>query len=166
MSESTPSEVLTYRHRIRLVIDFEYTLYDDRIVVTGSKAWVPRIECTLFLKSLSPNPSTIWTRSAHYQWSVIVLICFMAAGGLVLPGAYPAIGTVLIVEAILLLPLLLPILLYVYLSRKLIRYSQFCSLQGHTVLSVGDAGPNRAQFEPFVNELICRIQSSQNVTPS
>ena len=129
----------------------------DCIVVTGSKTWIPRIESTIWLKTLSINPSTVWIRSAHFKWAIILLVCVIAVSTLMLPGSGLAFIPILIVDGVL----LLPALAYAVWSRTLIRYAHFRTVPGATVLSVGDAGPNRSQFESFVNELIQRIQAAQ-----
>ena len=157
MSQPPSPEVLKFHHRIPLVINFEYSLHPDRIVVTGSKTWIPRIECMLWLKTLSNNSETLWIRSAHFQWASILLACILAVSSLILPGAGSEVVPILIFVGIL----ILPVLAYIFWSRTLIRYAQFSTLHGPTVLSVGDAGPDRERFDSFVKELTDRIHAAQ-----
>lgn len=154
MSDSDPPEILKFRHYIHFIINLNYTLYHDRIVVTGSRTWVPRLESTIWLNTLSANPSTLWLRSAHFQWAMILLICISLVSALILPGAGPATLPILVFDAIV----ALPVLAYLWWSKRLIRYAQFSTPLGATILSVGDTGPDYANFEAFVAELLNRIR--------
>lgn len=151
------SETINYRHRVPLLVDMTYTLHPDRVVVTGSQIWVPKLEAVIWLRTLSLNTSATWGRSYHFQWSITFMICVVAVSALMLPGAGPATPIVIIFGLVL----LLAAVAYAVWSWDLIRYTHFLTSEGVNTLSIGDAGPDIAHYESFVQELSRRIQENQ-----
>jgi hypothetical protein len=150
---SEVSETIAYHHRVPWLIDMTYTLHSDRVVATGSRIWVPKLEAVIWLRTLSANTTVVWMRTAHFQWAVTVAICIAAVHFVFLPFAGLAFGWIVGFGLLL----LIPALAYAYRSRKLIRYTHFVTKEGVNILSVGDAGPDIERYESFVQELLRRI---------
>ncbi|MFO1005780.1 MAG: hypothetical protein U0929_07475 [Planctomycetaceae bacterium] len=159
LSDESPgiSETVSYRHRVPLLVDMTYTLHSDRVVVTGSRIWIPKLEAVIWLRTLSQNTSTVWGRSYHFQWAVVFMICVVAVSALMLPGAGPAMPIVIIFGLVL----LLAALAYARWSWDLIRYTHFLTSEGVNTLSIGDAGPDIERYDSFIQEVSRRIQENQ-----
>ncbi|RLS40272.1 MAG: hypothetical protein DWH81_07355 [Planctomycetota bacterium] len=147
-------ETFKHRHRVPLFFDLTYTLHSDRVVVTGASLWVPKLEMVIWLRTLSPNTSTVWGRSYHSKWSIAFLICVVAVSVFLLRGPGPATPTVLI----FCLALLFAAIAYALWSRALIRYTHFMFNESVNTLSIGDAGPDIERYESFIEELSRRIE--------
>ena len=150
-------ETITYRHRVPLLIDMTYSLHSDRVVATGSQIWVPKLEVVIWLRTLSLNTSTEWSRSRHFKWSIAFMFCVVAVSVFILRGPGPATPMVLF----FCLALLLAAIAYAVWSRTLIRYTHFLFNQSVNNLSIGDAGPDIERYESFIQELSRRIQENQ-----
>jgi hypothetical protein len=145
--------IAMYRER-KLDMQRNFVLLADRVIVRGRRPLQNDWETTVELTSLNPNFGRMRTRAKYFQHGLVLLafgVTFaIFANGVAERGtgiSWMVIGCIGVA--------VLGFILLAMALRK-VTYAQFRSIYGQPVLlDVADAGPDRAEFGPFV-ELIQR----------
>jgi hypothetical protein len=138
-----------------------YELHSDKIVVVGAGMGSYELEQTILLIKISPNsirtrirPSIAWislTISILTGLLSVVLVREFAIRSAAVPGVLGIFSCSALIVAIA--------------TMKRVEYATFCSDDGcgNILLNVGRSGPERNQFENFVQKLVSQIESAKDV---
>ena len=134
-----------------------FELFEDTIIVRGKNYLEHEFKTPIALHTLDPAHGWIKARSAGF-WitlpvSFLISVILTALVGNFLQGTeYLLIGIVSAGLAALFLTL--------FLFFRKIEFSTFQNCHGQTVLTVGRAGPDKAQFDEFVKLLAQQIEKA------
>jgi hypothetical protein len=149
-------------HEVRPNGRRQFELFKDRVIVRSRSARVDS-EITIILADLRPELNRLFARPKEFGLGLLLLFSSMVAAivGAVSRGPAPgpeSMGLVWLVAAGSFFFISL-----VILSKTLrkIEFIQFVSHHGHPLLDVARAGPQRAEFDSFVQTLIDRIRANQ-----
>jgi hypothetical protein len=152
---ATYREVMVHARR-------RFDLYKDRVIVYGKAANV-EAETVVRLSDLNPWPNTIRVRHKWFRMAILMFfgafLTLIAAastyppppGGEVLPLMLGSTSFALFFVGSIIFG-------YTY---RMLKFISFNSHAGVKLLDVGDAGPDRADFDSFVERLIARIEANQ-----
>jgi hypothetical protein len=151
------NSIVKYRE-VTLFGKRNYELRTDKIVVTGAGMGSYDFEQTLPLRKMSSDyirlrirPSLAWislTISIVTGLLSVVLVREFAIRSAAVPGVLGIFSCSALVVAIA--------------TMKRVEYARFCSDgYGSIVLSVARSGPDRKQFENFVQTLVSQIESAK-----
>lgn len=137
-----------------------YELHSDKIVVRGSGMGSYEFEQTLPLSKISPNyirlrirPGIAWTSltvSIVTGLLSVMLVRDFAIRSAAIPGVLGIFSCSALIVAIA--------------TIKRVEYARFWSHgYGAILLSVARSGPERNQFENFVQKLVSQIESAKNL---
>jgi hypothetical protein len=138
----------------------KYELYSDSIVIKGSGTWSYEFEQTLVLKKISPDyvrlrirPSVAWISLTMFLLTglaCILLIYEFPIRSDAIPGVLGIFsGSALIVALA---------------TMRKVEHARFCSENYASVLlSVARSGPERNQFDTFVQTLVSQIEHAKKL---
>ena len=137
-----------------------FELFSDKIIV-HTKYPNHSADFTVMLSDLRHSPNTVRLR----EWPFKVGLSVMLSVSAVLGYRWMQVTAEAPMDWGRVLPFSLPLIFVggvvcLYCIRK-IEFASFVNHVGLTALDIGDAGPDRAAFRGFVEQLIARIQSSQ-----
>ena len=137
-----------------------FELFLDKIIV-HTKYPNHSANITVMLSDLRHSPNTAWIR----EWPFKVGLSVMVSAFAILGYRWKQATTEAPLDWGRVLPFSLPLIFVggvvcLYCRRK-IEFTCFVNHVGMTALDIGDAGPDRAEFREFINQLTTRIQSSQ-----
>jgi hypothetical protein len=140
----------------------QFDLLADRVIVHSRSARVDS-EITIMLADLRPEPNRLLVRPKEFALGLLILIASIPLafiGFVVRESAairnekylmwFAFAGAILFVSLVILSKT----------SRK-IPFTQFVSHNGHPLLDVARAGPQRADYDAFLETLIDRIRANQ-----
>jgi hypothetical protein len=140
----------------------QFELFKDRLIVRSKSARVDS-EITIILADLRPEPNRLFVRPKEFGMGLLMLMgsVVIAVLGVMVRDLAPVPN-----EKILLMFACAGAFFFVamvILSKTLrkVEFLQFVSHHGHTLLDVARSGPQRAEFDPFVQALIDRIRANQ-----
>jgi len=131
-----------------------FTLLPDVIVVSGSQTLSSEFEFRIALDSLDPNYMKVRCRNRSFSsglWmlSASMLVCTILVSGFQIPWVSAATGMIACMG-------MAGLLLSLATCRK-VEFIQFRTQAGHTVLDLSRSGPQRDQFDGFVEALVKQI---------
>lgn len=136
-----------------------FELFDDRIIV---RVQYPNYsaELTVPLSNLSSMPNTVRHREWPFNVGLILLICpwLMPVLQWISSEKPPAINSLIIACSLG----FVGAIMCLYCIRK-IEFASFVTHTGTVALDIGDAGPDRARFRTFVDQLLERISAAQSL---
>jgi hypothetical protein len=155
-------EYITEFHEVRPNGRRHFELFKDRLIIRSRTARVDS-EITIMLANLRPEPNRLRVRPKEFGLGVMLLVI---AIGLALSAALTArmapnprlwytawlsiaAGT-----------LFVSLVIFAKTARK-IEFLQFVSHQGNILLDVARSGPQRHEFDGFVETLIKQIRANQ-----
>jgi hypothetical protein len=153
------SAIAKYRE-VTLFGKRNYELHSDKIVVVGAGMGSYEFEQTLLLTKISPNyirlrirPSIAWislTISIVTGLLSVVLVREFAIRSAAIPGVLGIFSCSALIVAIA--------------TMKRVEYARFCSDgYGSMLLNVARSGPERNQFENFVQKLVSQIEPAKKL---
>jgi hypothetical protein len=159
MREETMESVATYSET-RFSGQRDFTLYADRIRVTGKVFLKSDFDTTIQLARLNPDYSRLRVRETGFMSGVcLILISLLLTGiliaGFKLPVEHPLVLLV-IIQPVAGLVLCLATL------RK-VDFARFQNDDGIVVLDVARAGKSKSGFDPFIEALADTIRKSKEV---
>src|SRR4051812_38805746 len=134
-----------------------YELFHDKIVIRGGVSGFYDFERTLALKKISAEYIKLRVRPTVAWISLCLsiltgLVCFVLIHDFMLPEAIP--GTLGILSA--------SALVVAIATMKKVEYASFCSEDsGSVLLNVARSGPEKNQFDSFVNALVMQIENAK-----
>jgi hypothetical protein len=152
--------IATYSER-RLGAWRKFSLYRKEILVIGGRISGHRFESRIPFASLDPTVSRVFIRSEFFLIGIcLALGCTFCC--LILASLSPATSwsywPVLSIMVFGIIGFILA-----GLSFRKIEFIQFRSQAGVTILDVARSGPDRHNFDKFIDELVRQIQSTRNV---
>jgi hypothetical protein len=135
-----------------------FELFPDKIVIRGGVSGSYDFEQTLDLKNISAEYIKLRIRPTVAWISLFIsiitgFVCFVLIHDFRLPDAIP--GTLGIVSA--------SALIVAIASMKKVEYASFCSNDsGSVLLNVARSGPEKDQFDGFVNALVKQIDNAKH----
>jgi hypothetical protein len=155
-------EPVSQYDEVRLNGRRQFELFKDRVIV---RARTPRIdsEITVMLANLRPEPNRLRVRPKEIVfgvgllWVAIVLAIFamLTTGAAVNPRLWTTVWFSVAGGAFL------TALVIIAKTARKIEFLQFVSHQGNALLDVARSGPQRHDFDAFVDALIARIRANQ-----
>jgi hypothetical protein len=157
--ESAP--IATYRE-VTFTSKRRIELFADRIRVSGSLGWSLDMDGTIPLRSIEPRKMTLRVRhplcANSLGWGIAGLVTAIV---LVSKFNFDPIGE----AASLAWCVAISCLIGSLYTRKKIEYARFQSDAGAVMLDIGRSGPDKAQFDLFVELVMKQIHASRQ-TPS
>ena len=137
-----------------------FELFSDTIIV-HTKYPNHSADITVLLSDLRHSPNAAWIR----EWPFKVGLSVMMSVSAILVYRWMQATPQAPLDWERVLPFSLPLIFVggvvcLYCRRK-IEFACFVNHVGMTALDIGDAGPDRAEFRGFIDQLMARIQSSQ-----
>jgi hypothetical protein len=149
-------------HEVRPNGRRQFELFKDRVIVQSRSARVDS-EITVILADLRPEPNRLLVRPKEFGMGLLMLLVSVALAliGVVASGPAPGrIGNGLPWFACAGGFFVVALVIFSKTLRK-IAFIQFVSHTGHPLLDVARAGPQRDEFDSFVQTLIDRIRANQ-----
>jgi hypothetical protein len=135
-----------------------FELFEDRVIVKARSARADS-EITVMLADLRPEPNFLRVRPKGFGVGLLMLVASVAAGFFAVvarqgdPNIWLSIaGGWFFVS-----------LVFLWKTGTKIEFIQFVSHHGRALLDVAHAGPQRANFRPFVETLISQIRANQRI---
>jgi hypothetical protein len=155
--------IAKYHERIVGLVDRTFLLLPDRVIIQG-RVRANRFEIPIALQNLNPDPGTIWSRSKHFEWALMINLLTVpyAVGALIIPilSTVPQIVSIsLWVSAFV---LLLVSVSYFVTSARRIRFAQFRNVSGIVVLDFGEVGPDKQNYDRFLQTLVEQIRRANS----
>ncbi|MBK9099037.1 MAG: hypothetical protein IPM14_13125 [bacterium] len=131
----------------------EFTLFADKVAISGTTSLGPRFEMTVQLNSLVPVADRLWARSRGF-WQGIVLAVVSAILALgfteVLPQFWMGLLWVVAVGGVLLAAV----------TFRRVEWASFNNSAGTPVLTIAKVGPKREEFDRFVSAIVGAIRAA------
>jgi hypothetical protein len=144
-----------------------FELFKDRLIVRSKTARVES-EITLMLANLRPEPNRLRVRPKEFGFGLMLLVisaglaivAVLTAGTAVNPRLWNAVWFSVAGGAFF-----VSLVIFAKTARK-IEFIQFVSHHENVLLDVARSGPQRHEFDSFVETLIAQIRASQKYEPS
>jgi hypothetical protein len=139
-----------------------FELFADRMIVRSRSARLDS-EITIMLADLRPEPNRLLVRPKEFGLGLLMLVGSLVTaivGGVVRGSAPVPDEKHLIWFACAGALAFVAMVIFSKTARK-VEFIQFVSHNGHPLLDVARAGPQRAEFDPFVQTLIARIPANR-----
>jgi hypothetical protein len=153
--ESAP--IATYRE-VTFTSKRRIELFADRVRVSGSLGWSLDMDGTIPLRSIDPRKMTLWVRhplcANSLGWGIAGLATAIV---LITKFDFNPIGE----AASLAWCVAITCLIGSMYTRKKIEYARFQSDAGAVMLDIGRSGPDKAQFDSFVELVMRQIHASR-----
>jgi hypothetical protein len=140
-----------------------FELFEDRVIVT-IRSKRREAEITTMLANLRPEPNRVLIRPEEFGYNLLMLLVSVgfAIFGAIARGRVPAMTSeaffwVLIIAG----SLFVYSLVILWKTPRKIEFVQFVSHDERPLLNVARAGPQRAEFDSFVQTLTDRIRANQ-----
>jgi hypothetical protein len=149
-------------HEVRPNGRRQFELFKDRVIVTSRSARLDS-EITVILADLRPQPNRLLVRPKEFGLGLLMLLGSMvlAIVGTVARGAAPGPNDEGLIWFACAGAFFLVSLAILSKTLRKIEFMQFVSHHGHPLLDVARAGPQRAEYDSFVQTLIDRIRANQ-----
>jgi hypothetical protein len=140
-----------------------FELFKDRVIVRSRTARVES-EITVMLANLRPEPNRLRVRPKEFGFGVMLLylsiglaiVALLTTGAVANPRLWSTVWFSVAGGA-----LFVSLVIFAKTARK-IEFLQFVSHQGNILLDVARSGPQRHEFDGFVETLIKQIRANQN----
>jgi hypothetical protein len=127
-----------------------FTLFSDRVTITGGDTLGARYDLTVPLASLNPNADRVWRRPNGFGAGVTVLVVSIGVLQAFQSAIVPGWKGWFVASA------LVGLLLALGTMRR-VEWAVFRNSMGQAILSVARAGPQRKNFEGFVGAVKAAI---------
>lgn len=136
-----------------------FTLFPDAIEIRGSVALTSKFELRIPLSSLDSNYTKLWHRNRNFNAGLgmiaaSTLVCTILVNGFQIPWVSAATGMTACMG-------MAGLLLSLATCRK-VEFVQFRTTAGLTVLDLSRSGPQRDQFDGFVEALVKQIGDARS----
>ena len=145
----------TYRERLPQV-GRSLELYSDRVVVRAKWRLGRSFQQTIRLDNLNPRPTQIWVRQRLFKKSLAV--ASISAAAAVVFDRYETNVSQWVVYAFVALALAAGAV--TVLSYPKVLFARFATKSGTPGLDIARAGPDRAEFDEFVEQVKKQIRRS------
>ncbi len=138
----------------------DFTLYADRIRVTGKVFLKSDFDTTIQLARLNPDYSRLRIREAGFMAGVwLILISLLLSGILIAGFKFP------VEHPLVLLVLIQPVagLVLCLATLRKVDFARFQNDDGIVVLDVARAGKTRSAFDPFIKALVDTIRKTKEI---
>ena len=131
----------------------DFVLFDEHLVIKGKQTFGAEFETTIPLSTLTPTISHLRTRDRGF-WSglvmILIAVSLLQSGALSINSYWGGLTAVMVVAGAL---------LSITTARK-IEWVQIISHAGLISINIARAGPDKENFDKFVDSLLEHIKAS------